>query len=327
MDSINNIDSTQRRSETIREEALRLGFADCGFSRAGALPGDAERLRSWLAEGRHAGMGYMNNHFEKRTDPTLLVSGANSVISLLYNYYTDRRQNDPRAPVLSTYAYGKDYHLVMKEKMKQLFDFIREQFGEVRGRIFVDSAPVLDRAWAGKAGLGWIGKNSCLISKKAGSFVFIGEIILDLELEYNPLPQPDLCGNCRRCVDACPTSAILPGRTVDARLCISYHTIENRGPLPDHLQGNFANRVFGCDICQDVCPWNSRAEKHREPAFEPVPGLLEMSRQEWYEMDREQYNRFFKESAVSRTGYKGLKRNLEFIEKDPPAGNEAYDSG
>jgi len=308
-------------SGSIKNEALRLGFTDCGFARAEALTEDAQRLLSWLDHGYHASMGYMANHFEKRIDPTMLVSGAKSVVSLLYNYYTNRRQKDSRAPVLSRYAYGKDYHKVMKEKMKLLLDFITRHHGEVHGRTFVDSAPVLDRAWARKAGLGWIGKNSCLISRKAGSFVFIGEIILDLELAYNQIPEKDLCGNCTRCIDACPTGAILPDRTIESGRCISYQTVENRGKISPELQGRFSNRVFGCDICQEVCPWNRKAVEHREPDFEPVPGLLEMFHGDWYEIDREEYNRLFSQSAVERAGYHGLKRNLAFIKTDPPAGN------
>jgi len=255
----------------------------------------------------------MTRHFPKRTDPTLLVEGAKSVISLLYNYYTGRMQKDPVAPVLSRYAYGKDYHHVMKDKMKRLFDFIQREAGEARGRIFVDSAPVLERAWAREAGLGWIGRNSCLISRHAGSFVFIGEIILDLELEYNRVRVNDLCGSCTRCIDACPTGAILPDRTIDSGRCISYQTIENRGQIPRELTGKLVSRVFGCDICQDVCPWNRKAREHDEPAFEPVAGLLEMSREDWHGLDRNRYDRLFSGSAVQRAGYEKLKSNLEFL--------------
>jgi len=297
----------------IREEALRLGFTDCGFSKAEPLHEDAERLRHWLEKGHHAGMEYMAGHFAKRTDPTLLVEGARTVISLLDNYYTSRKQQDPEAPVISRYAFGRDYHFVMKDKMKQLFDFIAGQFGEVRGRIFVDSAPVLERAWARNAGLGWIGKNSCLISPMAGSFVFIGEIVLDLELDETRVPVHDHCGNCTRCIDACPTGAILPDRTINAGRCISYQTIENRGEIPQELKGKFVSRVFGCDICQDVCPWNRRAREHHESGFEPVPGLLEMTRQEWYNLDRSKYERFFARSAVQRASLEKLKDNLSFI--------------
>ena len=305
--------SIKESSETIREEALRLGFAACGFSRAENLPEDAERLKDWLDKDYHARMGYMANHFEKRCDPTLLVEGSKSVISLLYNYYTDQQQSDPRAPVISKYAYGIDYHFVMKEKMNLLFDFIKLSFGTVEGRVFVDSAPVLDRAWAQRSGLGWIGKNSNLISRKAGSFVFIGEIILDLELEYNQVPEGDFCGSCTRCIDACPTDAILTNRTLDAKRCISYQTIENKGDVDTELEGKLSNRFFGCDICQDVCPWNRSAVLHIEPAFKPTEELLGMSQKDWQELDREHYTKLFRKSPVKRAGFDKLKDNIAFL--------------
>jgi len=305
--------SIQEISDAIREEALRLGFTDCGFSRAEALPEDADRLKGWLDQGHHASMGYMANHFEKRTDPTRLVEGAKSVISLLFNYFTDQVQQDPMAPVLSKYAYGKDYHTVMKEKMGQLFKFIRSEFGEVQGRAFVDSAPVLDRAWAQKAGLGWIGKNSNLISRKAGSFVFIGELITNLELQYNRLPEGDFCGSCTRCIEACPTDAIRLNRTLDARLCISYQTIENKSAIPEQFQGRMENCFFGCDICQDVCPWNRQAMNHGEPEFRPADGLLEMTREEWETLDRETYTGLFKGSPVKRAGFPKIKETIAYI--------------
>jgi epoxyqueuosine reductase len=305
--------SIKEKSEAIRKKALKLGFSDCGFSKAGPLPEDAERLKNWLSEGRQAGMGYMANYFEKRTDPTLLVEGARSVISLLYNYYTDRVQQDPRAPVLSKYAYGKDYHPVIKKKMNHLLDFIRSEYGEVNGRVFVDSAPVLDRAWARKAGLGWIGKNSSLISRKAGSFVFIGELITDLELEYNQLPESDFCGSCVRCIEACPTDAILSDRTLDAGRCISYQTIENKGKIPAEIAEKLTNHFFGCDICQDVCPWNRNVLRHDEPLFEPAEGLLEMPAADWQEMDPEQYRRLFKGSAVQRAGYPKIMDTIKLL--------------
>jgi len=309
------VESTKSISQAIKAEALRLGFADCGFSRAEALPEDAERLQDWLHEGRHARMGYMANHFEKRTDPSLLVEGATSVISLLYNYYTDKKQIDPEAPVLSKYAYGKDYHFVLKEKMNLLFDFIKAQHYEVEGRVFVDSAPVLDRAWARKAGLGWIGKNSNLISRSAGSFVFIGEIILNLELEYNSIPENDFCGSCTRCIDACPTEAILDMRTLDAEKCISYQTIENKGEISQELSGKLTNRAFGCDICQDVCPWNRNAMPHLEPEFEPKAELLGMSAEHWQNLERKEYTQLFKLSPVKRAGFDKLKGTLSFLQK------------
>jgi len=302
-------------SSAIKEKALELGFADCGFSLAEPLPEDATRLREWLDRGYHARMGYMANHFEKRCDPTKLVDGSRSVISLLFNYYTDKKQKDPEAPVISKYAYGRDYHFVMKERMNLLFDFIKSLHPEVEGRVFVDSAPVMDRAWAKKAGLGWIGKNSCLISRKAGSFVFIGEIILNLELVFNQVPEGDFCGSCNRCVEACPTQAILNHRTLDSERCISYQTIENRGEISRTLEGELSNRVFGCDICQDVCPWNRTAILHAEPEFEPKSDLLDMSADQWSQLDKEKYRELFTASPVERAGFKKLKSNIAFLQK------------
>jgi len=302
-------------SASIKEKALELGFAGCGFSRAEALPEDAERLKSWLAKGYHARMGYMANHFEKRTDPTLLVEGARTVISLLYNYYTDRLQKDPEAPILSKYAYGKDYHFVMKDKMHLLFDFIKSMHPEAEGRVFVDSAPVLDRAWALRAGLGWIGKNSMLISRSAGSFVFIGEIILNMELPYNQIPESDFCGSCTRCIEACPTQAILDTRTINSEQCISYQTIENKGEISSELEGKLSGRVFGCDICQDVCPWNRKAPLHTEPAFNPEGDLLDLSREGWLNMSQEEYKLLFHQSPVERAGYEKLKGNMASLQK------------
>lgn len=308
--------SIKELSVSIRTRALELGFAACGFSRAKALPEDADKLESWLKEGYHARMGYMANHLEKRIDPTLLVDGARTVISLLYNYYTDRAQEDPEAPILSKYAYGKDYHLVLKDKMYELFDYIKSLHPEVKGRAFVDSAPVLDRAWAKQAGLGWIGKNSMLISRKAGSFVFIGEIILNLELEYNQVPESDFCGSCTRCLEACPTGAILEGRTIDSGKCISYQTIENKGEIPPGLEDRLRGRVFGCDICQDVCPWNRKAVQHREPAFEPRPELMFLSGEEWQNISRERYEYLFHASPVERAGYEKLKATVASLQKN-----------
>ena len=302
-------------SVAIKERALELGFSDCGFSRAEALPDDAQRLNAWLQKGYHARMGYMANHKEKRTDPTLLVDGATTVVSLLYNYYTERAQKDPDAPILSKYAYGKDYHFVMKEKMRLLFDFIKSLHSEAEGRVFVDSAPVLDRAWAKRAGLGWIGKNSNLISRTAGSFFFIGEIILNLELAYKQIPESDFCGSCIRCIEACPTQAILNNRTIDSERCISYQTIENKGEIYTELEGKLLGRVFGCDICQDVCPWNRKAENHREPAFNPDGGLLEMSKESWLNLTRKEYKLLFQQSAVQRAGYNKLISNMASLQK------------
>jgi epoxyqueuosine reductase len=307
--------SISRATEAIKKKALELGFADCGFSRAGFLSEDAPRLREWLDRNHHAKMGYMANHFEKRTDPTLLVEGAQSVISVLYNYYTDKKQKDPEAPVISKYAYGKDYHKVMKDLLFTLFDSIKEMFPGAAGRVFVDSAPVLDRAWARQAGLGWIGKNSCLISRTSGSFVFIGEIILNQELEYNQIPESDFCGSCNRCVEACPTGAILDDRTLDSFRCISYQTIENRDEVSSELKGLLSGRIFGCDICQDVCPWNRKAKLHAEPLFEPSAALMEMTEDQWAALDREAYEKLFTGSPVQRAGLSKLQSNFAFLKK------------
>jgi len=312
---VSSQDTIQEFSRAIREKALSLGFADCGFSRAQPLPEDGRRLKEWLLEGHHSGMHYMENHFEKRTDPTRLVKGAASVISLLCNYFTDRKQEDPSTPVVSIYAFGKDYHQVMKEKLHRLLEFICSIEPEARGRVFVDSAPVLDRAWARNAGLGWIGKNSNLISCKFGSFVFIGDIILNIPLDYNRVPENDFCGSCTRCIDACPTGAILEQRRVDAGLCISYQTIENRGQIDPGIKGKLAQRIFGCDICQDVCPWNRKAVRHEEPDFEPVPGLLEMTREQWAGMEPDTFGRLFEKSAVRRAGYDKMMNTFQEIEK------------
>jgi len=307
--------SISQATEAIRKKALELGFADCGFSRAEYLDEDAARLSDWLEAGSHAEMGYMANHFGKRTDPTQLVEGAQSVISVLYNYYTDKKQTDPEAPVISKYAYGKDYHKVMKDLLYTLFDTINEIFPQAAGRVFVDSAPVLDRAWARNAGLGWIGKNSCLISRSSGSFVFIGEIILNQELEYNQIPESDFCGSCNRCVEACPTGAILNDRTLDSHKCISYQTIEKRGEISPELEGLMEARIFGCDICQDVCPWNRKAVLHSEPQFEPSDALMEMTEEQWGQLDQEAYEKIFTHSPVERAGFSKLQSNFAFLQK------------
>ena len=312
--------SKEELSATIKEKALELGFAGCGFSRAEALPGDRQRLKAWLDRGYHAGMAYMAKHFEKRTDPTLLVEGARTVISLLYSYHTDRIQQDPEAPIVSRYAYGTDYHFVLKDKMHELFAMIKTLDPDTRGRVFVDSAPVLDRAWACRGGLGWIGKNSMLISRNKGSFVFIGEIILNLELVYNELPESDFCGSCNRCIEACPTGAILDTRTIDSERCISYQTIENRGEISGEIESRLSGRVFGCDICQDVCPWNRKPNPHEEPAFEARPGLLDMSAGDWHNLDPEHFERLFHRSAVQRAGYDKIKATLASLEKNLDTG-------
>jgi epoxyqueuosine reductase len=303
------------QGERIKRKASELGFQDCGISKADVLTGEKERLKAWLDRKMHADMGYMARNFEKRLDPGLLVENARSVVSVLLNYFPAERQTDPDAPVLSKYAYGTDYHLVMKEKLGKLLEFIQNEIAPCAGRCFVDSAPVLDRAWAARAGLGWIGKNTNLISPEHGSFFFIGELIIDLELPEDRKVVHNHCGNCTRCIDACPTKALVAPYVLDARRCISYQTIENRGAIDPELKGKFENRVFGCDICQDVCPWNLKSEPHQEPAFKPDPTLMNLSRPEWNEMDKPAFNALFRNSAVKRTRFEGLKRNLKFLEE------------
>jgi epoxyqueuosine reductase len=297
----------------IKEKAAELGFAACGISKAGLLGDEAKRLEKWLRAGNHGTMRYMENNFDKRIDPRKLVTGAKTVVSVLLNYFPRAGQEDTEAPVISKYAYGKDYHFIIKEKLKELHDYINLSVGQVSGRAFVDSAPVLDRAWAARSGLGWIGKNTCLLVRGGGSFYFIGELIVDIELPADN-PIKDYCGSCRRCIDACPTGAIVAPREIDARRCISYLTIEYRDELPEGMRDQMKNRVFGCDICQDVCPWNKKAIPHNEPLLEPDPGLIAMTSAEWHEMERKTFNRFFKKSAVKRAGFKQLKRNLEFLQ-------------
>ncbi|MEO8146463.1 MAG: tRNA epoxyqueuosine(34) reductase QueG [Bacteroidia bacterium] len=299
-------------SVLIKEEALRLGFTHCGFSRAEFLEEEAPRLEQWLTHNMNGKMSYMENHFDKRLDPRLLVDGAKSVISLSLNYYPDKKQLHDDAPKISRYAYGTDYHFVIKEKLKELHNFIRENIGDVIGRAFVDSAPVLDRAWAKRSGLGWIGKNSNLINPKAGSYFFIAELIVDLELDYDISIQ-NYCGTCTRCIDACPTEAIIAPYIVDGSKCISYFTIELKDAIPIEHKGKFENWVFGCDICQEVCPWNRFSKPHNEPDFEPQDHLLEMTRDEWIEITKDVFQKMFSKSAVKRTGFEGLKRNIEFI--------------
>ena len=299
-------------SDSIKAEARRLGFDRCGISKASYLESYAPHLKIWLEKGLQAGMDYMAWHTEKRLDPGKLVSGTTSVISVIMSYNTDRRQADQSAPVLSKYAYGKDYHRVIRKRLKKLLAYIQNEIHPASGRVFVDSAPVLDRAWAEKAGLGWIGKNSNLISPESGSFVFIGSVFIDLELEYDS-PVSDMCGGCTKCIDACPTQAIIRPKVIDSGRCISYHTIENKGQLPESLRERFHNRVFGCDICQDICPWNRKAPVHHIDEFVPAKELLEMKREDWVHLDEERYNRIFEGSAVKRAGFEGLKRNIRFV--------------
>ena len=301
-----------KNAQWIKEQALALGFLSCGISKVGFLEDEAPRLEHWLNTNQHGEMHYMENHFDKRLDPTLLVPGAKSVVSLTLNYYNSEKQTDPNAPKISQYAYGKDYHFVIKDKLKELLSRINNQIGAVDGRVFVDSAPVMDKAWAAKAGLGWIGKNSNLLSKQVGSFFFIAELILDLELESDH-PVTNHCGSCTACIDACPTDAITNPYQVDGSKCISYFTIELKDALPTEFKGKMDDWMFGCDVCQDVCPWNKFSKPHEEPLFNPHPELLQMTSSDWTELTAETFQKVFKDSAVKRTKLEGLTRNIEFL--------------
>lgn len=303
--------NSAKKTAIIKEEAKRLGFDFCGISKAVFLEDEAPQLEKWLKANMHGQMDYMANHFDKRLDPRLLVEGSKSVVSLLYNYYPTQKQTE-NAPKLSKYAYGNDYHDVIKNKLKEFVNTLNEKIGNVNGRVFTDSAPVLDKAWAKKSGLGWIGKNSNLITKQQGSFFFIAELIIDLELEYDG-PIADYCGSCTKCVDACPTQAIVLPYVVDGSKCISYLTIELKESIPSEFKGKMDKWVFGCDVCQDVCPWNRFSKPHNEPLFKNTNGLLTYSEKEWQNMTEEVFGKLFKNSAVKRTKYKGLRRNLEFI--------------
>ncbi|PQJ15843.1 tRNA epoxyqueuosine(34) reductase QueG [Aureicoccus marinus] len=302
----------EKHTEMIKTEAQRLGFLSCGVSKADFLEEEAPRLEQWLKQGMHGQMHYMENHFDKRLDPRLLVPGAQSVISLLLNYYPDEQQNEESYKI-SKYAYGEDYHFVIRDKLKELLAFIRDHIGEVDGRGFVDSAPVLDKAWAAKSGLGWIGKHSNLLSQKVGSFYFIAELIVDLPLVYDT-PVTDHCGSCTACIDACPTQAIIAPYQVDGSKCISYFTIELKDELPSAMSGQFDDWMFGCDVCQDVCPWNRFSSPHAEPRFNPHPELLSMTKRDWEEITEEVFRKVFKKSAVKRTKFSGLNRNITFLE-------------
>ncbi len=307
--------SAQKYSKMIKAKALELGFMFCGISEAGFLEEEAPRLESYLKKGFQGKMSYLENHFDKRLDPRKLVDGAKSVISLALNYFPDSVQSDSEAPKLSKYAFGTDYHFVIKEKLKLLMDCIRESVGEINGRAFVDSAPVLDKAWAKKSGLGWMGKNTNLINKNSGSFFFIAELIVDLGLAYDLEPASDFCGTCTRCVDACPTGAIVEPYVVDGSRCISYLTIELKDEIPKEFDGKMDNWMFGCDICQDVCPWNRFSVTSAEPAFQLHPELAGMTTRDWEEITEEIFLRVFKNSAVKRTKFSGLKRNIDFLKQ------------
>lgn len=297
----------------IKNEANALGFIFCGIAKADFLEKEAPLLDQWLRNNYQGNMHYMDNYFDKRLDPRLLVDDAKSVISVGLNYYTSQNQTDANAPKISKYAYGTDYHFVLKEKLSKLLQFIENEIGEFNGRVFVDSAPVLDKVWAQKAGGGWLGKHSNLINKRSGSFFFLGELILDVDLDYDDAFHQDYCGTCTRCIDACPTEAIVAPYVVDGSKCISYLTIELKENLPHSFKGKMDNWMFGCDVCQDVCPWNRFSKPHTEDAFNPHPDLLEMTKRDWEEITEETFGKLFKSSAVKRTKYQGLKRNINFL--------------
>ncbi|MEB8346833.1 tRNA epoxyqueuosine(34) reductase QueG [Flavobacteriaceae bacterium KMM 6898] len=298
-------------SNLIKTEAKRLGFLSCGISKAEFLEEEAPRLEKWLNKNMQGEMGYMENHFDKRLDPRLLVDGAKSVISLLLNYYPEEKQNEDSYK-LSKYAYGQDYHHIIKAKLKTLQEFITQEIGEVNGRAFVDSAPVLDKAWAAKSGLGWIGKHSNLLTQQVGSFYFIAELIVDLDLMYDS-KVTDHCGTCTACLDACPTQAIVEPYVVDGSKCISYLTIELKNQIPTDFKDKMDDWIFGCDVCQDVCPWNKFSKSHNEPLFNPHPDLLSMTKKDWEEITEDVFKKVFQKSAVKRTKFSGLTRNIDFL--------------
>lgn len=306
------MDRTQQYAQLIKAEAKRLGFLSCGISKAGFLEDEAPRLEQWLLDGYHGSMSYMENHFDKRLDPRKLVPGAKSVVSLLYNYFPESTQESGSYKI-SKYAYGEDYHFVVRDKLKELMAHINEAVGSVQGRVFVDSAPVLEKAWAVKSGLGWLGKNTNLISKQTGSFFFLAELIIDLDLPQDG-PVTDHCGQCTACIDACPTQAIIAPYVLDGSKCISHLTIELKSEIPSDFSGHMDDWMFGCDVCQDVCPWNRFSKPHSETRFKPKPELLNKDKTQWRELTQEVFGQLFDKSAVQRTKYKGLMRNIKFLE-------------
>jgi epoxyqueuosine reductase len=304
-----NLDHTQ----VVKSVAGNLGFDFCGIARAVPLDDDARKLESWLGNGLQGTMHYMENHFDLRVNPQKLFPGAKSVITLLHNYYPDQLQ-DPHSPKVSKYAYGKDYHAVIRHKLNHFLALLKEEIGEIHGRGFVDSAPVLERTWAVRSGLGWVGKNGNLINKNQGSFLFIATLVVDIELKYDDPFAKDFCGSCRKCIDACPTEAILEGKVIDGSKCISYYTIELKEALiPEEARGKMENWIFGCDICQDVCPWNRFSKPTKETAFKPIPEILNLDASEWEQMSEEKFEAVFRESPLKRPRYTGIKRNLRFI--------------
>jgi epoxyqueuosine reductase len=300
-----------QHTQLVKQLALKHGFDFCGIAKAQPLNDDARRLEKWLRQDMHGSMKYMENYFDLRVDPTKLVPGAKSVITLLKNYYPSETLSENK---ISKYAYGKDYHEVIKSSLKQMMVQLQEKIGQFQGRGFVDSAPVLERSWAQRSGLGWVGKNGNLITKQSGSFFFIATLIVDVELNYDDPFAKDFCGSCKKCVESCPTEAILPDKTINGSKCISYFTIELKDEIiPEEMKGKFQNWMFGCDICQDVCPWNRFAKPHNEEAFQPLPEILNFTTKEWEELSEEAFKKIFKHSPLSRSQYKGIQRNIKFL--------------
>ena len=299
----------KKNTDLIKRKALELGFSSCGISQARFLKEEEQKFEKWLSNGYHGTMSYLEKNIDKRLDPRILVPESKSVISLTYNYYPPKKLINKNNFIISKYAYGRDYHKVLKKKLKKLFNNMKEKIGNIEGRVFVDSAPVHERAWAKLSGLGWIGKNSLLINKDVGSYFFIAEIICDLELEYD-VPVSDRCGNCTRCIDACPTNAITQAQVIDSNKCISYLTIENKDSIPKELKNEMNQSIFGCDICQDICPWNRFSTPHNEKEFLPNQKLKKLRKKDWIELTEETFNRIFEGSAIKRAKYKGLKKNI-----------------
>ena len=299
----------KKHTDLIKRKALELGFSSCGISKARFLSEEEEKFEKWLSNGYHGTMSYLEKNIDKRLDPRILVPESKSIISLTYNYYPPKKLINKNNFIISKYAYGRDYHKVLKKKLKKLFNNMKEKIGNIEGRVFVDSAPVHERAWAKLSGLGWIGKNSLLINKDVGSYFFIAEIICDLELEYDA-PVSDRCGNCTRCIDACPTNAITQAQVIDSNKCISYLTIENKNSIPKELKNEMNQSIFWCDICQDICPWNRFSTPHNEKEFLPNQKLKKLRKKDWIELTEETFNRIFEGSAIKRAKYKGLKKNI-----------------
>lgn len=309
-----NFSSKEKYSKIIKEKSRQLGFDFCGISKAENLEDESTRLEEWLAKGFHGKMSYMSNHFEKRLDPAKLVPGARSIVSLLYNYYPGAEQEEEPEYKIAKYAYGKDYHFVVRDKLKALLAELQKEIGEINGRVFVDSAPVMERQWAAKSGLGWLGKNTLLLNKQFGSYFFIAELVIDLELAPDG-PIKDYCGTCTRCLDACPTAAFAGPHVLDASKCISYLTIELKDEIPSEFERKYDHWVFGCDICQEVCPWNRFAKTHHEPAFAKLDGVKQVMKAGREEFSIKEFNRFFKDSPIKRTKLAGLRRNIKFVKK------------